>query len=133
MQEAIDFDLLLKLRRVVARTGEMDNARWWNTQEMLGRRGEAVLRRGFPTTRRFVQARIVFAVAESRCREIFDPPGCMTLWHLPAEIEDQFEDHWQEWLDRVDEWEDFIAELANTGGSDSRSACLGVPKSADGR
>ena len=32
----LDFDRLLKLRLVVARHGEMDMARWWNTQGMLG-------------------------------------------------------------------------------------------------
>lgn len=30
------------------------------------------------------QARIVFEIANSRCHELFDPPGCMTLWSLPA-------------------------------------------------
>ena len=32
----IDFDRLFKLRLVVARHGEMDAAKWWNTQGMLG-------------------------------------------------------------------------------------------------
>ena len=32
----INFERLLKLRLVVARHGEMDAARWWNTQGMLG-------------------------------------------------------------------------------------------------
>ena len=58
----IDFDRLFKLRLVVARHGEMDRARWWNTQGVLGRRGGVVLRRGFPSTHRFVQARVVFEV-----------------------------------------------------------------------
>ena len=44
----IDFKRLFKLRLVVARHGEMDAARWWNTQGMLGRRGALVLKRGFP-------------------------------------------------------------------------------------
>ena len=95
----IDFERLLKLRLIVARHGEMDAARWWNTQGMLGRRGAVVLKRGFPSTHYFAQARIVFEVAKSRCHELFDPPGCMTLWHLPAEIEEQFQEHWQGWLD----------------------------------
>jgi hypothetical protein len=86
----IDFERLFKLRLVVARQGEMDVARWWNTQGILGRRGAVVLKRGFPTTHRFAQARIVFEVAKSRCRELFEPPGCMTLWSLPAELEEQF-------------------------------------------
>ena len=30
---SIDFDRLLKLRLVVARFGEMDLAKWWNTKD----------------------------------------------------------------------------------------------------
>lgn len=63
----IDFERLLKLRLIVGRYGEMDVARWWNTQGLLGGRGAVVIRRGFPTTHFFAQARIVFAVARSRC------------------------------------------------------------------
>ena len=59
-EHPIDFERLLKLRLVVARHGEMDAARWWNTQGMLGRRGAVVLKRGFPSTHHFAQARIVF-------------------------------------------------------------------------
>jgi len=62
----IDFKRLFKLRLVVARHGEMDAARWWNTQGVLGPRGVSVLRRGFPKTHCFAQARIVFEVARSR-------------------------------------------------------------------
>ena len=114
----IDFARLFTLRLVVARHGEMDAARWWNTQGMLGRRGAVVLKRGFPLTHRFTQARIVFEVARSRCRELFDPPGCMTLWSLPAEIEDRFEKHWQSWLDESDEWVSvFEAIAAQTGAN----------------
>ncbi len=112
----IDFGRLFKLRLVVGRHGEMDAARWWNTQGMLGRRGAVVLKRGFPSTHSFAQARIVFEVARSRCHEIFDPPGCMTLWSLPAEIEDPFEEHWQGWLDEGDAWAPvFQAVEAQTG------------------
>jgi hypothetical protein len=114
----IDFDRLLKLRLVVARHGEMDAARWWNTQGVLGRRGAVVLKRGFPATHYFAQARIVFAVARSRCGELFDPPGCMTLWNLPAETEDQFEERWQAWLDEVDAWSPFFEALAAQAGHD---------------
>ncbi|MFZ0788500.1 MAG: BrxE family protein [Chromatiaceae bacterium] len=86
----IDLERLLKLRLAVARHGEMDAAAWWNTKGILGRHGALALRRGFPSTHHFAQARIAFAVARSRCHELFDPPGCMTLWNLPAEVEDQF-------------------------------------------
>ena len=108
----IDFNRLFKLRVAVARIGEMDLARWWNTQGLLGPRGAVVIKRGFPSTHFFTQARIVFAVARSRCHELFDPPGCMTLWNLPAEVEDQFEEHWQGWLDESALWATFFEQLA---------------------
>lgn len=103
-EPGLDFNRLFKLRLVVARHGEMDGAEWWNTQGMLGPRGAVVLKRGFPRTHHFAQARVVFEVARARCHELFDPPGCMTLWHLPAEIEEQFQEHWQEWLDEGEKW-----------------------------
>src|ERR1700681_3139096 len=82
-RSSIDLDRVFRLRLVVARFGEMDLARWWNTRGQLGRLGSAALRRGFPRTHHFAQARSVCAVAAHRCREIFDPPDCVTLWQLP--------------------------------------------------
>ena len=120
----IDFNRLFKLRAAVARIGEMDLARWWNTQGLLGPRGAVVLKRGFPSTHFFTQARIVFAVARSRCHELFDPPGCMTLWNLPAEVEDQFEEHWQGWLDESANWSPFFEQLAGSN-SDNLLTFLG--------
>jgi len=117
-QHPVDFERLLKLRLVVARHGEMDAARWWNTQGMLGRRGAVVMKRGFPSTHYFTQARIVFEVAESRCHELFDPPGCMTLWSLPAEIEDQFQEHWQGWLDETEKWAPVFQQVEAQSGAD---------------
>lgn len=116
--ETIDFVKLFRLRLVVARHGEMDGARWWNTGGLLGPRGAVVLRRGFPTTHHFAQARAVFAVARARCRELFNPPGCMTLWEVPAEIEDRFEEHFQEWLDQAESWASFFEALAPAPGGD---------------
>ncbi len=114
----IDLERLLKLRLAVARYGEMDAAAWWNTKGILSRHGSLVLKRGFPSTHYFAQARIAFAVACSRCHELFDPPGCMTLWNLPAEVEDQFEEHWQGWLDQGESWTPFFEKLAAAGGGD---------------
>jgi hypothetical protein len=71
----LDLDHLLRLRLVVARFGEMDLARWWNTKGMLGRHGAVVLKRGFPATHHFAQARVVFEVARGRCRELFIRPA----------------------------------------------------------
>lgn len=70
---------LLKIRTAVARVGEMDLARWWNSTGQLGPQGSSVLRRGFPRTHHFAQARSVFMVAADRCAQIFDPPGSVTL------------------------------------------------------
>ncbi len=114
----LDFNRLLKLRLVVARVGEMDLARWWNTNGLLGRKGRILMSRGFPKTHRFAQARAVFAVAKARCHELFDPPGCMTLWSPPAELEDQFDARWHSWLEDVKDWEDFFASLEDIGTED---------------
>jgi len=86
----ISYVHLFKLRMVVARYGEMDAARWWNTQGILGRYGAMALGRGFPRTHRFAQAGIAFSVAAHRCREVYDSPAALTLWNLPAETEDRF-------------------------------------------
>ena len=100
----IDLDRLLKLRLIVARFGEMDLAKWWNTKGQLGRLGTAALRRGFPRTHRFAQARSVFAVAAHRCAEVFDPPKSVTLWRLPEALEEEFDARWELWLDHAAEW-----------------------------
>jgi len=120
MEEACDIDLdrLLKLRLVVARFGEMDLARWWNTKGQLGRLGAAALRRGFPRTHHFAQARSVFAVAAHRCAEIFDPPGCATLWRLPEEIQEAFDARWEHWLDNATAWTLFFEKLEGLSGAD---------------
>ena len=40
----LDMNRLLKLRLLVARFGEMDQARWWNTHgDVLGQLGEMAL------------------------------------------------------------------------------------------
>jgi len=107
----IDFDRLLKLRLVVARVGEMDLAKWWNTRGQLGRLGTATVRRGFPRTHYFAQARSVFSVAAHRCREVFDSPQSVTLWQLPEAVEEEFEAHWERWLDQHDQWKPLFLEL----------------------
>jgi hypothetical protein len=113
----IDFDRLLRLRLVVARYGEMDAARWWDTGDtarrtaLLGRAGSVLMSRGFPRTHRFAQARLVFEVARARCAEVFDPPGCITLWNLPPAIEDQFDARWARWLEDREAWTQFFASI----------------------
>jgi hypothetical protein len=118
----IDFDRLLKLRLVVARVGEMDLAKWWNTRGQLSRLGTAALRRGFPRTHYFAQARSVFSVAGFRCREVFDPPQSVTLWQLPEAVEEGFEAHWDRCLDQADEWKPFFQELESLKDADLKAA-----------
>lgn len=115
---ATDFDRLLKLRLVVARHREMDRAKWWNTNGVLSRKGRLLLGRGLPRTHRFAQARLVFTVARARCEELFDPPECMTLWKLPADLEDQFDARWQDWLEAREEWVPFLERLEEPGSDD---------------
>ena len=114
---SIDLDRLLKLRLLVARFGEMDLARWWNTKGQLGRLGAAALRRGFPRTHRFAQARSVFAVAAHRCAEVFEPPGCVTLWRLPEAVEEEFDARWEHWLDNAHDWTSFFEKLESLQGN----------------
>ncbi|HEX9606518.1 MAG TPA: BrxE family protein [Gemmatimonadaceae bacterium] len=116
--QPLDLDRLLKLRLVVGRFGEMDNARWWNTKGQLGRLGSAALSRGFPRTHHFAQARTVFAVAANRCIEVFNAPGCVTLWCLPEWIEEEFEARWEHWLDHVVDWQPFFHEIEPILGTD---------------
>jgi hypothetical protein len=114
----IDLDRLLKLRLLVARFGEMDLAKWWNTKGQLGRLGAAALRRGFPRTHRFAQARSVFAVAAHRCAEVFDPPGSVTLWRLPDAVEEEFDARWEHWVDNAASWAPFFEKLESLSGTD---------------
>src|SRR5262245_12798613 len=121
-RDAIDLDRLLNLRLVVARFGEMDLAKWWNTRGQLGKLGAAALRRGFPRTHHFAQARSVFAVAAHRCTEVFEPPGCVTLWRLSEAIEEEFDARWERWLDSASYWAPFFDNLAMLKGFDLATA-----------
>ena len=114
----MDCQRLFKLRLVVARFGEMDGAEWWNTTGALARIGNAVLSRGFPRTAFFAQARSVFEVARSRCREVFNPPRSVTLWDLPVELEDQLETEYQRWCAAWQAWAPFFAQLQSQNRDD---------------
>jgi hypothetical protein len=146
-ERPLDLDHLLKLRLVVGRFGEMDLARWWNTKGQLGKLGAAALRRGFPRTHCFAQARSVFAVAAHRCAEVFEAPGGVTLWRLPEAIEEEFDARWEQWLDSATEWAPFFAKLETLQAADLISAlnsfelvtdgdvgaCAKLRRSAEGR
>src|SRR5688572_2101340 len=100
-----------RLRLVVGRVGEMDLARWWNTNGQLGRLGVSVLPLSLPRTFRIEQARSVFVVARQRCRDLYRLPATATLWELPMEVEDGLEQRWERWIDDAHGWEPFFAEL----------------------
>ncbi len=112
---------LFKLRVVVARYGELDNAGWWNTKGQLGHLGASVLRRGFRRTYRFAAARSVFAVAADRCAELVDEPNAMHLFDLPprqfsgvlnpVEPEELLDQCWEYWCESAPEWEDFFEQV----------------------
>lgn len=129
----LNLDRLFKLRLVVARMGEMDNARWWNTKGQLSRLGVMAVRRGFPRTFPFAQARSVFAVAGQRCAEVFDPPASATLWKLPAETEDVFEQRWHQWFEDCASWGPFFEKIAALKGENLVDALqsLGLVSDAD--
>jgi hypothetical protein len=121
---AVDLDRLFKLRLAVARIGEMDNARWWNTKAQLGPVGGMALSRGFPRTHRFAQARSVFAVAAARCAEVFDPPGCMTLWRLPASLEDGFDARWEHFIEQQEAFLPVFSKVEQAKGAGLRELLL---------
>jgi hypothetical protein len=105
------------------------------------------LRRGFLRTHRFAQARSVFAVAAQRCSEVFDPPGCVTLFRLPEETEEELDVRWEHWLDDADRWADFFSKLEAIQAGDLAvvlrgldlvseadvAACARLTRSAEGR
>lgn len=114
--QAIDLERLFKLRVVIARFGELDVARWWNSKGQLGPTGARVLRRGFTRTFRFAQSRSVFAIATQKCDELFNPPDCVTLWKLPETIEEKFDASWERWLDQAVAWNSFFERIEELDG-----------------
>jgi hypothetical protein len=118
----VDLEHLLKLRVVVARVGEMDLAKWWNTTGQLGRYGDAAVRRGLPRTHSFAQARSVAAVAAYRCDEVFNLGNTVTLWRLPASVEERYEARWEYWLDNAADWSAFFSEVAAISSADLEGA-----------
>ncbi len=115
---ALDLDRLLKLRLAIGRLGEGDRAAWWNTRGQLGATGGKAVSRGFPRTHHFAQARAVFAVADARSAEVFEPTGCVTLWRLDARTEESFDRRWERWLDHAPDWAPFFNAVARITGTD---------------
>lgn len=122
----LDCEWLLKLRVAVARCGEMDLARWWNTSKQLGPSGASVLKRGFPRTHHFAQARSVMAVASHRCDQLLGQTDAITLWRLPEAVEDRFEALWETWLDRHATWQPYFEAVAAIRSGDVIAATTGL-------
>lgn len=129
----MNIERLFRIRVVVARFGEMDLLRWWNTKGQLGRLGALALKRGFPRTHRFAQARSVFAVATQRCTEVWNPPSSVTLWRLEDAIEEEFDAQWEVWLDNAEAWSAFFEQIEAFSGADLPGALssLGLVTEAD--
>ncbi len=117
-KSSVDFEWLFKLRVAIARCGEMDMARWWNSNKQLGSAGASVLKRGFPRTHNFAQARSVIAIAAHRCNQLFPQEDAITLWRLPDDVEQQLESHWDAWIDRADHWSPFFDSVARLDNPD---------------
>jgi hypothetical protein len=120
----LDLERLLALRLTVARYGEMDVARWWNTTHLLGPKGAAAVARGMPKTHSFARARAVFTVARERCREIYTPQGGVTLWDLPPQVEWAFEERWSHWLDHPEPLVKVFSAVASISAKDDLLALL---------
>src|SRR5205814_4997046 len=56
--------------------------------------------------------------AAARCAEVFEPPGCVTLWRLPEATEEEFDAQWEHWLDNADEWTAFFQKVESLQGND---------------
>ncbi|WP_292464831.1 BrxE family protein [Mesorhizobium sp.] len=118
MSDGLDLEWLLKMRVAIARCGEMDLGKWWNTDGQLGSYGSKMLSRGFPRTHHFAQARSVFTVAAHRCSQVFDPPYSATFWHLSDAIEDEFDARWEEWISDAPAWVPFFDQIAAVDTAD---------------
>jgi hypothetical protein len=131
----LSFDHVMRLRLVVARVGEMDCARWWNTRGQLGRMGMMTVARGLPRTHRFARARAVFAVAAARCEAHYSPQGSVTLWRLSPALDEEMEASWGEWLDRQEAWAPLFEQLEAWTGDDLLAAldATGLMTSVVGR
>ena len=67
----LDLDRLLKLRLVVARFGEMDGARWWNTSGQLATSGAAeAFRETFGTEVRELNAGAIVQGLREECARL---------------------------------------------------------------
>ena len=119
-----ELELLLKLRLVLARVGESDKAKWWASDGVLSPTGEYVYERIAPRTAVFARARVAFAIAREQCAAHV-PSGSVTLWSLPATIEEAFDDRWSHWLEEAT-WAVFFQEVEKVETSNALEALLAL-------
>ena len=111
----LDAGRLIRLRAAVGRFGEMDAAGWWNTQGVLGPRGAAVYKRGFPRTQFLARLHVVASVAGERSAALYPAPGVATLWKLPPALERTVTYREREWAssDKGGDWSEFETAIAS--------------------
>jgi len=127
---------LFKCRVVVARLGEMDRAGagWWNTTGMLSSVGVSALKRNFPFTHWFAQARAVISVAGARSAEVFPlPKGCVSLWSVLPEVEVGLSEQWPQWVANEADWRPFFEKVSKLSGLSVAAALqeMGLAQSPD--
>jgi hypothetical protein len=127
---------LFKCRVVVARFGEMDKsgAGWWNTTGLLSSVGVSALKRNFPYTHWFAQARAVIAVAGARSSEVFPlPKSCVSLWSFPPEVEVRLSEEWPQWIASDTAWRLFFETVSKLSGLSVAAALqeMGLAQSPD--
>jgi hypothetical protein len=127
---------LFKCRVVVARLGEMDNAGagLWNTTGLLSSVGVSALKRNFPYTHWFAQARAVIAVAGARSSEVFPlPKSCVSLWSFPPDVEVRLSEEWPQWIANETAWRLFFETVAKLSGLNVAAALqeMGLAQSPD--
>lgn len=101
--------------------GESDNAKWWASDGVLSSLGQYPYERLAPRTAPLARARVVFSIARARC-EAQAPKGAVTLWTLPAALEEAFEDRWSYWLDHLGDWAEAFADVEGISTSDVLAA-----------
>ena len=128
----VDPAWLFKLRVAVARQGENDRARWWNTNKALSTTGALAFRRNLPRTHMFAQAKVVITVAAHRCREHYDLPNAVTLWDLPEAFEDAVDAAWSGWLDDGSAWSPFFESVKTPAAKDLVTLLVDLELVTDG-
>lgn len=114
-QAASPLEYLLRARLWVARLGEGDVLKWWQTEAVLGPDGAFVGPRVLPKTHAVGRARLAFAAARYACDERYPHPGATHLFRLDASTEDQFEGFLHATLDDSRYWEEILGRLEALG------------------